>query len=698
MTVGMLVLGISICISYIGMTKTKQKSLESNKKLGETAATDIRESLVKISNDILMINGEQKAARSNEKLEKIQENVTLIAAYLSDIYQNPDNYGSISISKPLLENDGTLALQFNHMEGITYEQVKQEAEKAGMFYDVAKHVFQINGDSINSIYYGSSNGFMISYDKNSGVNYKEDPENPSLLKDYVITDREWYKKAAEKEKVTLIETYYDTFGRLLVSCSAPVWNSNYEIVGVLAMDILIEDINEEIVSSKIGKNGYAILLNEKGEIISGPGLEYDGNQIYFQKIENFNQEYAKFFSEIQKKESGLREIGLNGEEYYMAYSPVTISGWILVTLIPKQEVIQPALDSYAVIKEEARSTDSELRDILKSTAFIFAIVSIGIMVGILLLTGRMSDKIAKPIKKLTNDVFRISDGDLEYRTNIKTGDEIELLGDAFNNMTGSLKDYIDYYAQVSADKEKIATELNVAAAIQKNMLPKGKHIEDEYELFANMHPAKEVGGDFYDYFITEDGKLWMIIADVSGKGVPASLFMVIAKTLLKNQANYTTSPAEVLKNVNNQLCENNDADMFVTVFIARYDIDKRILECANAGHNQPLIYRENSGFEWLKIPPGFVLAGLENMEYSNVTITMNSGDKLFFYTDGVTEALNREEELYGEERLIEKLNAAELDDSGTVEDIVSYIRQDIKAFANGAEQADDITIMALEIK
>ncbi len=320
------------------------------------------------------------------------------------------------------------------------------------------------------------------------------------------------------------------------------------------------------------------------------------------------------------------------------------------------------------------------------------------MAGVFLLTIRMSDKIAGPIKKLTTDVRRISSGDLDYRTDIKTGDEIELLGDAFNSMTGSLKNYIMNYAKISAEKERIATELGVAASIQKNMLPEGKVVREEFELFAVMNPAKEVGGDFYDYFKTEDGGLWIVIADVSGKGVPAALFMVIAKTLLKNQANHSSSPGEVLKTVNNQLCEHNETEMFVTAFIARYDFEKKIMECANAGHNQPLISKKGEGFQWLSLKPGFVLAGFENMEYDTFTISMNSGDRIILYTDGVTEALSKEETLYGEKRLENRLNSPEVLDKETTEDIVSYIKEDISVFADGAEQADDITIMLLKIK
>lgn len=697
LTLGLFVLGISVCVSYIGMAQTKEKSIKSSKNLGDTAANNTKEALIKMANNSLMMGAKEKAALSNEKLEEIRENVALIADYLSDIYQNPNNYGTIHIDIPLLEKNGEPTLQFSHMTEITYEAVKQEAEKAGMFYEIAKHIYKRNEESISSIYYGSSSGFMISYDKNSGLPYKDSPEDPSLLKDYVITEKKWYEKAVEEEEATLIETYYDAFDRLVLSCSAPVWNANHEVAGVLAMDILIEDINKEIISFQIGTDGYAMLINENGQIISGPGLIKEANGKFFQNVTDFSPGFIEILPDMQKGNSGLKEIEIFNEAYYMAYAPVTVSDWTLVTVIPKQEVIEPALDSYAVIMEETQHTTKELEDILKYMAAVFIIVCIGLVIGIFLLTISMSNKIAMPIKKLTSDVKRISEGDLEYRTEIKTGDEIELLGDAFNHMTASLKDYIVSYARISADKERIATELNVATAIQKNMLPEGREEQERYKLFADMYPAKEVGGDFYDYFVTGDGALWIVIADVSGKGVPAALFMVIAKTLIKNQANYTASPGEVLKNANNQLCENNEAEMFVTAFIARYDFNTGVLEYGNAGHNRPLVCKKGECFQWLTSSPGFVLAGFENMEYATFAIPMHSGDRIVLYTDGVTEALNSKKELYGEERLIEKLNTKGLLKTENTADIVSGMKEDIEIFADGAEQADDITIMALEI-
>ena len=691
LAVGMLILGISVCISIVGMRQTIRRSKESSRKLGNKVEEDTKDALLRITENSLRMSTKEMSAISNEKLVKICENVELLAGYLSDIYQNPDNYGSIHFNVLGQENKGKAVLQFDRMKGTSYEDVKQEAEKAGMFYETAKHIFDINKNSISSIYFGSASGFMVSYDDKGDDSLMLEPEERLLPEDYIITDRRWYNMAENTGKVTLIETYGDGLDKsLIVTCSAPVWNSSDKPAGGLAIDIKLKYVCEEIISSKIGENGFAILIGQSGRIISGAGIGKD--------IGTFSPGMAEELKHMQNGETGFAETVIEETEYYMAYSPVPVSGWTLAVLVPKEEIIKPALDSSETIKMETQNTLKELEGILRNMVYIFVAVCIGLMAGVFLLTIRISDKIAGPIKKLTTDVRRISNGDLDYRTDIKTGDEIELLGDAFNSMTGSLKDYIINYAKISADKERIATELGVAASIQKDMLPEGKVCQERFELFADMNPAKEVGGDFYDHFMTEDGGLWVVIADVSGKGVPAALFMVIAKTLLKNQANHSSSPGEVLKNVNNQLCEHNEAEMFVTAFIARYDFKKKILECANAGHNQPLISKKGEGFQWLSVKPGFVLAGFENMEYDTFPISMDSGDRIIFYTDGVTEALNKEESLYGEGRLEHKLNCPRVLENETTEDIVSYIKEDISVFADGAEQADDITIMALRIK
>jgi phosphoserine phosphatase RsbU/P len=217
---------------------------------------------------------------------------------------------------------------------------------------------------------------------------------------------------------------------------------------------------------------------------------------------------------------------------------------------------------------------------------------------------------------------------------------------------------------------------------------------EEFDIFAVMEPAKEVGGDFYDFFMVDDRRLGIVIADVSGKGVPAALFMVITKTLIKNQAGVCATPSEVLETVNNKLMESNDLSLFVTAFMGILELDTGRFAYANAGHTSPLISRADGGYDWLKMESGFVLAGLENFRYETEEIVFHPGDRLVMYTDGITEALNPNEELFGNTRLFEALNRPGTADM-PLETLISYIRGEVVAFASGAEQADDITVMAM---
>jgi sigma-B regulation protein RsbU (phosphoserine phosphatase) len=209
-----------------------------------------------------------------------------------------------------------------------------------------------------------------------------------------------------------------------------------------------------------------------------------------------------------------------------------------------------------------------------------------------------------------------------------------------------------------------------------------------------MLPAKEVGGDFYDFYFVDKDNLAVVIADVSGKGVPAALFMVITKTLIKNSSS-SQSPKNVLESVNKELCENNEADMFVTAFMGFYNIPSGRFAYVNAGHNPPLVKRTGTGYEFLETEPGFVLAWMDSAQYTEKEIIFGPGDVLFLYTDGVTEAMNGKKELFGEQRLVAALNAG-----GNLppKDLLSAIKREVDNFADGTEQADDITMLALKVK
>lgn len=216
----------------------------------------------------------------------------------------------------------------------------------------------------------------------------------------------------------------------------------------------------------------------------------------------------------------------------------------------------------------------------------------------------------------------------------------------------------------------------------------------EFSIYATMDPAKEVGGDFYDFFMVDDSHLAVVMADVSGKGVPAALFMVIAKTIIKNQA-LTGEPLDaVFGRANDQLCANNGEGLFVTAFMGLLNIRTGEFTCVNAGHNAPLLRRKGGTYEYLHLDPGFVLAGLENMQYESCRFTLGRGDTLFLYTDGVTEALDPNEDLFGEDRLHDALNS-DVGRELSVDKLLPYLRAELIEYAHGAEQADDITMLGL---
>ena len=308
--------------------------------------------------------------------------------------------------------------------------------------------------------------------------------------------------------------------------------------------------------------------------------------------------------------------------------------------------------------------------------------------------------VINPVERLTSftqEITKTNDFG-NKRITIKTGDEIQSLSQSFNFMLSELERYIENLSKVTAEKERIGAELDVARHIQSSMLPSvfpAFPEREEFDIFASMTPAKEVGGDFYDFFFVDDDHLAIVMADVSGKGVPAAMFMMISRTLLKSAAQMGLSPKAIMEKVNNQLCENNEAEMFVTVWIGILEISSGKMMCANAGHEYPAIMRKGGDFQLFKDKHSFVLAGMEGSRYKEYELSLNVGDKLFVYTDGVPEATDSNDNLYGTDRMILALNKAK-DSSPSA--LLASVHSDVDGFAGEREQFDDITMLCLEIK
>jgi serine phosphatase RsbU (regulator of sigma subunit)/uncharacterized membrane protein YuzA (DUF378 family) len=312
-----------------------------------------------------------------------------------------------------------------------------------------------------------------------------------------------------------------------------------------------------------------------------------------------------------------------------------------------------------------------------------------------------------PIETIARIASNYTDGDEEKRDSASVVAECEpfcanrnetgTLAKAFRTMVTDLDAYIENLTAVTAEKERISAELGVATKIQADMLPNffpPFPDRKEFDLYASMIPAREVGGDFYDFFLIDGDHLGIVIADVSGKSIPAALFMVIAKTLINNRARENEAPQDVFMNVNNLLCEGNETSMFVTAWLGILELSTGSLTYVNAGHNPPLLKRSGGSFEYLKTPKGFVLAGIENFKYEQLELKLGRYDTLFLYTDGVTEANNPSDELYGEHRLQNILNAnSDLPPAK----LLPRVKEDIDMFAQGAAQFDDITMLAIRI-
>ena len=334
-----------------------------------------------------------------------------------------------------------------------------------------------------------------------------------------------------------------------------------------------------------------------------------------------------------------------------------------------------------VLMEELYADATYQMQIYEETFSDILLFSVLFVLVTLLFQSLVNDQLSSVVGSLR----RITSGDLDETVNVRGSLEFDELSDDINRTVTALKGYID------AAEKRMEQELKLASAIQESALPRVFTFNrTDLEIYALMDPARQVGGDFYDFFFIDIDRMAMVVADVSGKGIPAALFMMRSKTAIKNMARTGHSPAKLLQRVNEILCEGNDAEMFVTVWIGIINLRDGVMQCANAGHEYPVLMREGEKDELLTDKHGLVLGAMEDVRFREYEIRMNPGDRLFVYTDGVPEAINEAEEQYGTARLVEKLNEVR---TLPEEKVLRFIRDDIAGFTGKAEQFDDITML-----
>jgi sigma-B regulation protein RsbU (phosphoserine phosphatase) len=685
----LLLLSITSMVSIFNM---RQAVLVHSERLGETAAqsslaaleTQVQQQLVSLVQD--------KAALTDEKLAAIQNQTKMVAEIASHIYTYKDRYKPKVIDYLQPGEVGTTVPHLRTASGVSFRDIQTEVYLAANVGNILRQITVLD-TGISASYIGGEAGYFITVDKNSSDLHKTD---------YDGRTRSWYMDAKEKDALIWTDLFADSSGRgASISCAMPFYdlsNGNKVFKGVAGSGTSLSDnVNQIIDSTKIGKTGYAFLLNnESGEVIMSPkstAIRIDENGVirgedYLHSNNLALQELAQRMINLS---SGFMELEMDGAAVYAAYHPLRSINWSLGIVAPVEEIIAPARLIQQNIIQLTKTTVTEINRSILMICLIMGLVIL-LVVGItVFLALRLSNSLTAPIISLSDGALTVSAGDINHRFDLKTGDELETLAETFNKM-------IDNIQYITAEKERIGVELNVATKIQASMLPcifPPFPERKEFDIYAEMHPAKEVGGDFYDFFLVDQNKLVVVIADVSGKGVPAALFMVIAKTLIKNQAQMDKPLNEVFAAVNNQLCENNDTNMFVTAFIGLLEINTGKFIYVNAGHNPPVIKHGDQGFTWLTTKPGIILGTMENVRFKMMETILAEDDILFLYTDGVNEAMNPQDSLFGSERILEVLNAGVAKDNHIL-DYVKDMLHEIEVFADGAEQADDITMLILQ--
>ena len=617
-----------------------------------------------------------KAALADSELGKFSGYIKEFADYANWLYKHPDSFVDKEVLPPDAKNAGKFSMQrYLTTENISIDSIKNELSLLGNLEQIWNPVISANSEMITTIYIGTESGFMISYDPNADLGVTEG----SFESYFNYYESSWFVDAKTAKGVFFTDMYPDSYGRgLTISCVSPFFDENGKFAGAVAMDILVTDLHRAIIDIDLGEGAYAFLVDKNADIIASPYVELD--QTEFENIKDASNSAYEISENIM---SGKTGVSLTKDGVYYAYTPISGTDWKLCIHIPEALILEPV---------------AQMNHDVATVIFVFIIVFALIIAVVFYAVRRFTERLTKPLIALGDDVKTISDGNLDYRAKLYSNDEISDLAIGFNNMAASLKTYINDLTAVTAEKERIGAELDIAKHIQASMLPcifpafPERH---EIDIFATMDPAKEVGGDFYDFFMVDERHLAIVMADVSGKGVPAALFMVIGKTLIKDHTFPDRDLGEVFTAVNNLLCEANSEGLFITAFEGVLDLVTGEFTFVNAGHEMPFICKAGGNFEPYKIRAGFVLAGMENMKYKAGTMQLDVGDKIFQYTDGVTEATNINNELYGMDRLGEILNKVK---NGTPHEILPAVKKNIDEFVGEAPQFDDITMLCLEYK
>lgn len=491
---------------------------------------------------------------------------------------------------------------------------------------------------------------------------------------------DWFTLPHDLNRAIWTEPYFDEgAGRvLMVTRAAPLHNPNApdEFAGVVTGDVSLEKLRKMFSKLEVGRSGYAFLISSTGRFISHPVQDFVMNETIFSQAEERGSESLRRLGQrMIRGEKGFDHyVSLaTGKESWLAFAPVSSSGWSIGLVFPKEELLDVV---FALTRESV----------------LLGLVGFVMLFAVAMAIAR---SITRPLRLLGKAVGVLSTGDLDARLPVIKGkDEVAGLASAVEAMRGDLKRHIADLKTTTAAKERIESEINIAHEIQMSLVP---HTfppfpeRTDMEVYAVLEPARQIGGDFYDFFMLNKDELCLVIGDVSGKGIPAALFMAVTRTLLRSIWQDEQSPAAALSRMNNELAQDNDSCMFVTVFCARINLATGSFTYASGGHNPPFLLRKGQGAEFIPNVTGMVVGSIPDVPFDEGRLNLSPGDAVFLYTDGLTEAMNEQGELSGDDWALGEVDKFS---AQSCAEMVKGMRTAIENHTRGAEQSDDITMVS----
>lgn len=685
-----------------GMFMVHEILFERGENIGASAAGYTKQFVEQQAKKQLEEVAKAQAELIEQELVHMGKQVTYLSNEMHIILSSPENYPSRILPDPRFQaiHSGEVYIHYGaelQKRGVN-EALGREIAKASNIKDALVAIGEDYADYPSSCLVGSKDGYIICLDTvphgDHMVKMTED-----FLASFDPRERPWYRIAKTARVPVFTDVYMGADGYPCITCAFPYYDAQ-GFAGVASIGSSIDSVYRMVVETSVGESGFSFILNQSGDVVLSAQQEGvlsvgSGEE---DRRDLPDQNLAEALRRMASGEQGTAYVTVDGREYYLAFAPMDSLGWSFGTLMSKYVVEIPAQSAHGEILKKMVGFTSLLDHLFLKMLAWLSVLLLLLLVSLFFLSAKVSGRFVRPIHALSDGVREIASGNLSKKLDIHTGDEIEHLAVCFNAMSDELQAFMDNLSRVTEEKEHIAAELAVAANIQESMLPKDFPEGENFGIYAHMNAAKEVGGDFYDFYLLQERYLFFTIADVSGKGVAAALFMVISKTVLKNFALRINGPEELsalAACTNQELCQENDAMMFVTAFMGLLDLETGRLVYVNAGHNPPLLYRKETGmFSFLPVEKNCVLGAMEGVDFLQQETVFHPGDLLFLYTDGVTEALNEKEELYTEKRLLECLNRTD-PQRLSLKELLKILRSSLDEYVGTAKQSDDITMMAL---